>query len=111
MKNEKSIYCLPGLGLMLAHNSGLDTLLVLRMRLASAVHFHTLFKMSINHVALRGLVNPDKEVMILRLEDDNGNPQEMVSITVHQVLPKYMVNNLPFWQGILQNNDGSWCGY
>jgi hypothetical protein len=78
------------------------------MRLASTVHYHTSFQMSINHVALRGLVNLDKEVEISRFEDKDRDPQESAVITVRQVLAKHRVNNLPLWQGFFQNNEGSW---
>jgi hypothetical protein len=67
--------------------------------------------MSINHVALRGLVNPDKQVTINRLEDDDGDPQDSDLISVWKILLKHKINHLPLWQSILQNNDGSWRGY
>jgi hypothetical protein len=111
MKNNKSIFWLLGMALMLARNPGPDALPVLCMHLAGLVHFHIFFQMPINHVALRGLVNPDKEVAILRLEDEDGDPQDKVSITVRQVLFKHTVDGIPLWQNILQNNDGSWHGY
>jgi hypothetical protein len=111
MKNNKSIFGLLGMALMLTRNPGPDTLTVLCMHLAGLVHFHTSFQMSINHVALRGLVNPDKEVVILCLEDEDGDPKDKVSITVQQVLFKHTVDGIPLWQNILQNDDGSWCEY
>jgi hypothetical protein len=63
--------------------------------------------MLINHVALRRLVNPDKQVTINCLEDDNGNPQDSVLISVWQIQLKHKINHLPLWQSILQNDDGS----
>jgi hypothetical protein len=83
----------------------------MKQHLASAVLFHTLFQMSINHVALRGLVNLDKEVEITRLKDIDGDPQESVIISIRQVLLKHKINHLPLWQSILQNDNGSWWGY
>jgi hypothetical protein len=74
MKNNKSIFWLLGMALMLTRNPGPDTMPVLCMHLAGLVHFHTSFQVSINHVALRGLVNPGKAVVILRLEDEDGDP-------------------------------------
>ncbi len=48
------------------------------MELASYVHWHTAYQMSINNVALRGLVNPDKRVELFRLADEDGDDQESV---------------------------------
>jgi hypothetical protein len=80
----------------------------MKQRLARAVHFHTSFQMLVNQVALWGLVNPDKQVMIDRLEDEDGDPQESVLISIQQILLKHKINHLPLWQSILQNDDGSW---
>jgi hypothetical protein len=82
----------------------------MKQHLASAVHFHTSFQMLINHVALQGLVNPDKQVTINHLEDDDGNPQGSILISVWQILLKHKINHPSLWQSILQNNDGSWRG-
>jgi hypothetical protein len=111
MKKNKSIFRLLGSGLLLVKNPGPNATPQMKQCLASAVHFHTSFQMSINHVALRGLVNPDKQVMIDRLEDDDRDPQDSVLISVWQILLKHKINHLPLWQSILQNNDGSWRGY
>jgi hypothetical protein len=54
----------------------------MKQQLASTVHFHTFFQMSVNHVALRGLVNPDKQITIDRLKDEDGDPQESILISV-----------------------------
>ncbi len=67
--------------------------------------------MSVNHVALRGLINPDKQVRINSLEDEDGDPQGSVLISVQQILLKHKINHLPLWQSILQNDSGSWRGY
>jgi hypothetical protein len=111
MKKNKSIFRLLGSGLLLVKNPGPNATPQMKQRLASAVHFHMSFQMLINHVALRGLVTPDKQVTINHLEDDNGDPQDSVLISVWQILLKHKINHLPLWQSILQNNDGSWCGY
>jgi len=83
----------------------------MKQRLARAVHFHTSFQMLVNQVALWGLVNPDKQVMIDRLEDEDGDPQESVLISIQQILLKHKINHLPLWQSILQNDDSSWQGF
>jgi hypothetical protein len=67
--------------------------------------------MLINHVALRGLIDPDKLMQIDRIEDEDGNPQDSVQISIRQILLKHKINYLPLWQSIPQNDDGSWCGY
>jgi hypothetical protein len=67
--------------------------------------------MLINHVALRGLVDLDKQVMIDPIDDKDGNLQDTVLISVRQTILKHKINHLPLWQSILKNNDGSWCGY
>ncbi len=67
--------------------------------------------MCINHIPLWGLVDPDKEVELVSIEDDDGDVQEVVKITVRQVLFRHQVNYLPLWQSLLQNDDGSWRGY
>ncbi len=72
MKTNKSIFRLLGSGLLLVENPGLNATPQMKQGLASAVHFHTSFQMLINHVALRGLVNPDKQVTINCLEDTMG---------------------------------------
>jgi hypothetical protein len=76
-----------------------------------AVHWHTSFQMSINHVLLRGTVDPDKPVEPHRMEDEDGDPQESVVTTVREVMSKHKINHLPLWQGILQNNNSSWKGF
>jgi hypothetical protein len=110
MKKNKPIFCLLGSGLLLVKNPGPNATPQMKQRLASAVHFHMSFQMLINHVVLWGLVNPDKQVTIDCLEDDEGNPQDSVLISVWQILLKHKINHLPLWQSIPQNNDGSWRG-
>jgi hypothetical protein len=83
----------------------------LRKKLATAVSFHTAFQMSINYVPLRGLLDPDKEVELTRIEDEDGEGQDAVMLTARQVLFSHKVNHLPLWQAIVQNDDGSWRGY
>ncbi len=92
-------------------NPSPNAMLQMRQRLASPVHFHTSFQMSINHVALHGLIDPDKFLKIDHLEDEDGNPQDLVQISVHQILLKHKINHLPLWHSILQNGNGSWHGY
>ncbi len=111
MKKNKSIFQLLGSGLLLVKNPGPNTTPQMKQGLASAVHFHTSFQMSVNHMALWGLVNPDKQVTINRLEDEDGDPQESALISVQQILLKHKINHLPLWQSILQNDNGSWQGY
>jgi hypothetical protein len=111
MKKNKLIFWLLGSGLLLVKNPGPNALPQMKQCLASAVHFHTSFQMSINHVPLQGLINPDKQVKIDSLEDKDGNLQDSVLISICQVLLKHEINHLPLWQSILQNNDGSWHGY
>ncbi len=67
--------------------------------------------MMINHLALQGLIDPDKLVQINCIEDEDGNPQDLVQISVRQILLKHKINHLPLWQSILQNDNGSWHGY
>ena len=67
--------------------------------------------MSINHVALRGLVNPDKRVELFRLADGDGDAQESVITSVREILTKHRVDHLCLWQGMFQNDDGSWKGF
>ncbi len=81
------------------------------MELASYVHWHTAYQMSINHAALCGLVNPDKCVELTRLEDGDGDSQESVITSVQEILMKHRVDHLCLWQGMFQNNDGSWRGF
>ncbi len=92
-------------------NPGPNTTPQIKQRLVSAVNFHTSFQMLISHVALRGLVDPDKLMQIDRIEDKDGNPQDLVQISIHQILLKHKINHLPLWQSILQNDNGSWRGY
>jgi hypothetical protein len=80
----------------------------MKKKLATAVTFHTSFQMCINHIPLWGLVDPDKEVELVRIEEKDGDPQELVMISVRHVLFKHQVNHLPLWQSLLQNDDGSW---
>jgi hypothetical protein len=67
--------------------------------------------MSINHVALHGLVNPNKRVELFRLADGNGDAQEKFITSVREILTKHRVDHLCLWQGMSQNNDGSWKGF
>ena len=82
MKKNRSIYKLLGQNVKIMKNVGRDAPPSLKMELALYVHWHTAYQMSINHVALRGLVNPDKRVELFRLADGNGNAQESVTTSV-----------------------------
>ncbi len=75
------------------------------------MHWPTAYQMSINHAALHGLVNPDKRVELIRLEDGDGDSQESVITSVQEILMKHRVDHLCLWQGMFQNNDGSWRGF
>ena len=67
--------------------------------------------MSINNVALRGLVNPDKCVELFRLADGHKDVQESVVTSVREIMTKHRVDRLCLWQGMFQNNNGSWKGF
>jgi hypothetical protein len=79
MKKNKSIYKLLGYGAHIMKNVGKDAPPELRMEMASYVCWHTVYQMLINHVALRGLINPDKPVELIRLHDGGRDPQETSS--------------------------------
>jgi hypothetical protein len=111
MKKNKPINKLFGDKGLAIKNPGYKASPAHKMRLASAVHFHTSFQMSVNHVALRGLVNPDKEVYLSREQDEDGMEQDMVKKSVRSILMNHKVLHLSLWQCICQNNDGSWKGY
>jgi hypothetical protein len=111
MKKNKSFFLLLGSGLLLVKNPSPNATPQMKQRLASMLCLHTLFQMSINHVALWGLVDPDKLVQIDRIDNEDGNPQDSVKISVHQILLKHKMNHLPLWQSIVQNDDSSWHGY
>jgi hypothetical protein len=64
MKKNRSIFQLLRSVLLLVKNPSPNATPQMKQRLASAVNFHTLFQMSINHVALRGLVDSDKLVHV-----------------------------------------------
>jgi hypothetical protein len=101
MKKNKSLYRLLGYSVTVTKNPGSDALLGMRAKLAQAVHWHTSFQMSVNHIPLRGMVNPDKPVELHRMEDEDGDPQESVITTVREIMSKHKINHLPLWQGIL----------
>jgi hypothetical protein len=111
MKKNRSINKLFGDKALAIKNPGYEASPAHKMRLASAVHFHTSFQMSVNHVALRGLVNPDKEVYLSREQDEDGMEQDAVKKSVRSILMNHKVPHLSLWQCICQNNDGSWKGY
>jgi hypothetical protein len=67
--------------------------------------------MSVNHVALRGLVNPDKEMYLSHEEEEDGMEQDPVKKTVQSILMGHKIHHLSLWQCICQNDDGSWKGY
>ena len=67
--------------------------------------------MSVNHVALRGLINPEKEVYLSREEDKDGMEQDPVKKTVQSILMGHKVHHLSLWQCIFQNNNKSWKEY
>ena len=111
MKKNKSINKLFGDKALAIKNPGYDALPAHKMRLASAVHFHTSFQMSVNHVALHGLVNPDKEVYLSWEQDKDMMEQDAVKKSVRSILMNHKVLHLSLWQCIFQNDDGSWKGY
>ena len=67
MKKNRLIYKLLGQNVKIMKNVGHDALPGLMMELASYVHWHTAYQMSINSITLRGLVNPNKRVELFRL--------------------------------------------
>ncbi len=111
MKKNKTLYHLLGYSVTVTKNPGPDASPGMRTKLAQAVHWHTSFQMLINHVPLQGLVDPDKLVELHPVEDEEGDPQELVFTSVREVMLKHKINHLPLWQGILQNNNSSWKGY
>jgi len=111
MKKNRSIYKLLGQNVKIMKNVGRDAPPSLKMELASYVHWHTAYQMSINNVALRGLVNPDKRVELFRLADGDGDDQESVITLVREIMTKHRVDRLCLWQGMFQNDDGSWKGF
>ncbi len=111
IKKNKSINKLFGDKALAIKNPGYEALLAHKMRLASAVHFHTSFQMSVNHVALRGLVNPNKEIYLFWEQDEDGMEQDVVKKSVRSILMNHKVLHLSLWQCICQNNDGSWKRY
>ena len=111
MKKNRSIYKLLGQNVKIMKNVGRDAPPSLKMELASYVHWHTAYQMSINHVALRGLVNPDKRVELFRLVDGDGDAQESVTTSVREIMTKHRVDHLCLWQGMFQNDNGSWKGF
>ena len=111
MKKNRSKYKLLGQNVKIMKNVGRDAPPSLKMELASYVHWHTAYQMSINSAALRGLVNPDKRVELFRLEDGDGDAQESVVTSVREIMAKHRVDRLCLWQGMFQNDDGSWKGF
>ncbi len=75
MKMNKSLYRLLGEAATIARAPGPTALPKMKKKLATAIAFHTSFQMCINHVPLWGLVDPDKEVELIRIEDKDGDPQ------------------------------------
>jgi hypothetical protein len=67
--------------------------------------------MSVNHVALRRLVNPDKEAYLSWEHDEDGMEQDAVKKSVRSILMNHKVHHLSLWQCICQNDDSSWKGY
>jgi hypothetical protein len=78
MKKNRLIYNPLGHIIKIMKNFGQDAPPSLKLELASYVHWYTVYQMSINHVALRGQVNLDKQVKLFRLDDSAGNAQESV---------------------------------
>ncbi len=111
MEKNKSLYHLLGYSVTVTKNPGPDASPGMRMKLVQVVHWRTSFQMSINHLPLRGLVDPDKLVELHRMEDEEGDPQESVFTSVKEVMSKHKINHLPLWQVILRNDDGSWKGF
>ena len=107
MKSNKSLYRILGESATFLRAPGPNASKDTRKKLATAVSFHTAFQMSINHVPLRGLLDPDKEVVLKRMEDEDGDDQEEVRLTVRQIMFSHKFNHLPLWQAIVQNDDGS----
>ncbi len=107
MKKNRSINKLFGNKVLVIKNPRFDASLTHKMHLAGAIHFHTSFQMSVNHVALLGLVNPDKEVYLSRKEDKDCMEQDLVKKTVQSILMGHKIHRLSLWQSICQNNDGS----
>ena len=69
MKSNKSLYRILGDSATILCAPGPNASKGTRKKLATAVSFHTTFQMSINHVPLCGLLDPDKEVELTRIED------------------------------------------
>ncbi len=95
MKKNMSIYKLLGQNVKIMKNAGQDAPPPsFKMELALYVHWHTAYQMSTNHVALHGLVNPDKRVELFCLADGDVNAQESVITSVQEILTKHRVDHL-----------------
>ncbi len=101
MKTNKSLYPLLGELTTILCTPGPTATPEMKKKLATAINFHTSFQMCINHIPLWGLVDPGKEVELVRIKDNDRDVQEVVKITVPQVLFQHQVNHLPLWQPLL----------
>ncbi len=72
---------------------------------------HRLSDVHQSHCSAYGLVNPEKRVDLFRLTDSNSNAQKSVITSVKEILMKHRVDHLCLWQGMFQNNNGSWKGF
>jgi hypothetical protein len=97
MKKNKSINKLFGDKALAIKNPGFEASPAHKMCLASAVHFHTSFQMSVNHVALCGLVNPNKEVYLSWEQDEDRMEQDAVKKSVRSILMNHKVLHLSVW--------------
>jgi hypothetical protein len=94
MKKNRLIYKLLGQNDKIMKNVGHDAIPGLKMELASYVHWHTAYQMSINSITLHGLVNPNKRVELFRLEDGDRDAQESVVTLVRKIMSKHRVDRL-----------------
>jgi hypothetical protein len=75
IKTNRSLYCLLGKAATVVQAPRPTALPKMKKKMAAAIVFHTSFQMCINHVPLWGLVDPDKEVKLIRIEDKDEDPQ------------------------------------
>ena len=100
MKKNRAGYKLLGQNVKIIMNVGQDAPPCLKMELALYVHWHTAYQMSINHTALRSLINPDKCVELTRLDDGDGDSQDSDITSAREIMMKHRVDHLCLWQGM-----------
>ena len=83
----------------------------LKNKMKESLRNHMAIVLSLGRVHLRGLEDPDKNIILERGPDEAGHARKSIFMSVRKVMRFFKVNGIRLWQFIRPVGDGGWCAY